>query len=51
LLTGAILLTCADMLVRVAPLLLPVSADPPLGVLTALLGAPLLIHIVRRVTP
>ena len=51
LLTGAILLTVADMLVRVAPLVLPVSAAPPLGVLTALLGAPFLIRIVRRMTP
>jgi iron complex transport system permease protein len=51
LLTGAILLTLADMLVRVAPLALPVSASPPLGVLTALLGAPFLIRIVRGMTP
>lgn len=51
LLSGAILLTTADMLVRVTPLLLPVSAAPPLGVLTALLGAPFLIRIVRRMTP
>jgi iron complex transport system permease protein len=51
LLTGAILLTIADMLVRVTPLVLPVSASPPLGVLTALLGAPFLIRIVRRTAP
>lgn len=51
LLTGAILFTVADMLVRIAPLVLPVSAAPPLGVLTALLGAPFLIRIVRRMTP
>ncbi len=51
LLTGAILLTIADMLVRVAPLVLPVSAPPPLGVLTALLGAPFLVRIARRMVP
>jgi ABC-type Fe3+-siderophore transport system permease subunit len=51
LLTGAILLTTADMLVRTAPLVLPVSASPPLGVLTALLGAPFLVRIARRMTP
>ncbi len=51
LLTGALLLTLADMLVRVIPLLLPVSAAPPLGVLTALAGAPFLIAIARRMTP
>jgi iron complex transport system permease protein len=51
LLAGAILLTAADMLVRVMPLLLPVSAAPPLGVLTALLGAPFLARIARRMTP
>ena len=48
---GALLLTLADMLVRVTPLLLPVSAAPPLGVLTALVGAPFLIAIARRMTP
>jgi iron complex transport system permease protein len=51
LLTGAILLTAADMLVRISPLVLPVSAPPPLGLLTALLGAPVLIRIVHRMTP
>ena len=51
LLTGAILLTVADMLVRLMPLVLPISAPPPLGVLTALLGAPFLIRIVRQTTP
>lgn len=45
---GAALLTLADMLVRVTPLLLPVSSPPPLGVLTALLGTPVLVRIVRR---
>ena len=47
-LTGAILLTWADMLVRVAPMVLPLSQSPPLGVLTALIGAPFLIRIARR---
>jgi iron complex transport system permease protein len=51
LLTGAILLTAADMLVRVTPLILPVSSAPPLGVLTALLGAPFLVRIARRMAP
>jgi iron complex transport system permease protein len=51
LLMGAILLTVADMMVRVTPLVLPVSAAPPLGVLTALLGAPFLVRIARRETP
>ena len=47
-LTGAAVLLAADMLVRVTPLVLPVSAPPPLGVLTALLGAPFLIRIAGR---
>jgi iron complex transport system permease protein len=51
LLVGAGLLTTADMLVRVMPLVLPVSAALPLGVLTALLGAPFLVRIARRFTP
>jgi iron complex transport system permease protein len=50
-LAGAALLLAADMLVRVAPLLLPLSADPPIGVLTALLGAPFLVVIARRAAP
>jgi len=50
-LTGAILLTAADMLVRVAPLLLPLSQTLPLGVLTALLGAPFLVVIARKAAP
>lgn len=51
LLTGAIVLTLADILVRLTPLLLPVSAAPPLGVLTALVGAPFLVRIARRAAP
>ena len=47
-LAGAALLLAADMLVRVAPLVLPLSAAPPVGVLTALLGAPFLVAIARR---
>jgi iron complex transport system permease protein len=47
-LAGAGLLLAADMLVRLAPLVLPLSAAPPVGVLTALLGAPFLVAIVRR---
>lgn len=47
-LTGATLLLAADMLVRVAPMVLPLSQSPPLGVLTAMLGAPFLVAIARR---
>ena len=36
---------------RAAPLLLPLSQEPPLGVLTALLGAPFLVRIARRMAP
>ena len=48
LLAGAALLLAADILVRLAVLILPLNAEPPLGVLTALLGAPFLIVIARR---
>ena len=51
LLAGAILLVAADTLVRLAPLGLPLSAAPPVGVLTALLGAPFLVVIAHRATP
>lgn len=50
-LAGAALLLAADLLVRLAPLVLPLSADPPVGVLTALLGAPFLVVIARRSAP
>jgi iron complex transport system permease protein len=50
-LAGAALLLAADMLVRVAPLVLPLSAAPPVGVLTALLGAPFLVAVARRAEP
>lgn len=50
-LAGAALLLLADLLVRAAPLLLPLSAAPPLGVLTALAGAPVLIAVARKVAP
>jgi iron complex transport system permease protein len=50
-LAGAGLLLTADILVRLAPLVLPLSADPPVGVLTALLGAPFLVVIARRSVP
>ena len=50
-LAGGALLLVADMLVRVAPLVLPLSAAPPVGVLTALLGAPFLVVIAQRSTP
>ncbi len=48
---GAALLLTADILVRVAPLLLPLQAEPRLGILTALLGTPVLIALSRRVRP
>ena len=46
LLGGAALLLVADMVTRLAPLILPQA--PPLGVLTALIGAPFLIVVARR---
>jgi iron complex transport system permease protein len=48
---GAILLLCADVLVRIAPLMLPFSQPLPLGVLTALLGAPFMVAIARKAIP
>jgi iron complex transport system permease protein len=48
---GAALLLLADMGARAAPLLLPLAAEPRLGVLTALLGAPFLVAIARRARP
>lgn len=47
-LTGALLLLAADLLVRIAVLALPLNAEPPLGVLTALLGAPFLVLLARH---
>ena len=43
---GGTLLLAADMVTRLAPLVLPQA--PPLGVLTALIGAPFLIVVARR---
>jgi iron complex transport system permease protein len=51
LLGGAGLLLAADLLARLAPLVLPLSQEPRLGVLTALLGAPFLVRIARNVAP
>jgi iron complex transport system permease protein len=51
LLGGAALLLAADLLAKAAPLLLPLQQEPRLGVLTALLGAPFLVRIARRVAP
>ena len=51
LLAGASLLLAADLLARLAPLVLPFAQEPRLGVLTALLGAPFLVRIARRVAP
>jgi len=48
---GAALLLLADILVRTAVLVLPVTQEPRLGVLTALLGAPFLVAIARKVAP
>ncbi len=43
-----LVLLAADMLPRAATLILPLNAEPPLGVLTALLGAPILVAARRR---
>jgi iron complex transport system permease protein len=51
LLGGAGLLLAADIGARAAPLLLPLAAEPRLGVLTALIGAPFLVAAARRVVP
>ena len=51
LLGGAALLLLADIFARAAPLLFPLAAEPRLGVLTALLGAPFLVAAARRVAP
>lgn len=48
---GALLLLAADMLARALPLILPLAAEPRLGVLTALLGAPFLVVIARGAQP
>lgn len=45
---GAALLLGADLLARLAVLTLPLHAEPPLGVLTALVGAPFLVVIAGR---
>jgi iron complex transport system permease protein len=45
---GACLLLAADLLARVLPMILPLQAEPRLGVLTALLGAPFLVRIARQ---
>jgi len=46
---GAALLLGADMLVRGLPLLLPLNGELPVGVVTAMLGAPALVVLARRV--
>lgn len=51
LLAGAALLQAADLMARAAPLLLPLAEEPRLGVLTALIGAPFLVRLARRVAP
>ncbi len=48
---GAALLLAADLLVRLSAFVLPLSGPLPLGVLTALLGAPFLVAIARRAVP
>jgi len=45
---GAALLVLADMCARAAGLWLPLAAEPRLGVLTALLGAPFMVLAARR---
>lgn len=51
LLAGAALLLTADLLVRLLPFVLPLAQPVPLGVLTALLGAPFVVAIARRAGP
>ena len=51
LLAGASLLLAADLLARLAPLVFPFAQEPRLGVLTALLGAPFLVRVARKVAP
>jgi ABC-type Fe3+-siderophore transport system permease subunit len=46
-----LLLLLADMAARAAGLWLPLAAEPRLGVLTALLGAPFLVSASRRMAP
>ena len=48
---GAALLIAADMLAKAAPLVFQLSAEPRLGVITALIGAPFLVAIARRAAP
>jgi iron complex transport system permease protein len=48
---GAVLLLAADCLTRAVALWLPLTAEPRLGVLTALLGAPFLVAIARKAAP
>jgi len=48
---GAAILVAADVLARLGPLVLPLQQEPRLGVLTALMGAPFLVAIARRVGP
>jgi len=48
---GAALLLAADLLARLGPLAFGLGQEPRLGVLTALLGAPFLVVIARRVAP
>jgi iron complex transport system permease protein len=48
---GAALLLAADCLARGAALILPLGAEPRLGVLTALIGAPFLVAIARKAAP
>jgi len=51
LMLGAVLLLAADCLARAAALWLPIAAEPRLGVLMALLGAPFLVAIARKAAP
>ncbi len=50
-LAGAALLLAADLLARLCPLVFGFGQEPRLGVLTALLGAPFLVVIARKVAP
>lgn len=50
-LAGAALLLAADLLVRLLPFVLPLSQPVPLGVLTAMLGAPFVVMLARKAMP
>ena len=50
-LLGAVLVVVADLVARIFPILWPQLPEPRLGVMTAMIGAPVSIAIARRVLP